>query len=89
MPEQPRFPPVVYVPTTVPDEAGQSQVEMAELSDGRIGLFCYSAMDRLAEYYRSDAPWVLMSVADLQAAYEQAPWDVLFLDRTPQQGDPS
>ena len=38
-------------------------------------------MDRLAEMYGTDVPWVLLSIADLQTAFESAPYDLLFLDR--------
>lgn len=80
------FPPVVYAPT-VPDDGdgdGQARLELIELVDGRRALFAYSALDRLAEFYRADAGWVLLTVADLQRAHEQVPYDVLFLDRRPQ-----
>lgn len=52
--------------------------------DGRTALFAYSALDRLAEFYRADAPWVLLSVTDLQRLHAESPYDLLFLDRRPQ-----
>lgn len=79
-----RFPPVVYVPTSPPDAEGQARLELIRLADGRTALFAYSAMDRLAEFYRADAPWVLLTVADLERAHRDSPYDVLFLDRRPQ-----
>lgn len=78
------FPPVVYVPTAPPDEAGETRLELAQLADGRIALFTYSAMDRLAEFYRADASWVLLTVADLQRLREESPYDLIYLDRRPQ-----
>lgn len=78
------FPPVVYVPTSLPDAQGQSRLELIKLADGRTALFVYSAMDRLADFYRADAPWVLLSVGDLERAHQESPYDVLFLDRRPQ-----
>lgn len=79
VPEQ-QLPPVVYAPTLV-DDAGADRIRMHEMSDGRIGLFVYSAIDRLAAQYGDDATWVLMTPAHLDAAYSASPFDMLFLDR--------
>lgn len=73
------IPPVVYAPTVVID--GATRVRMHELRDGRTALYVYSAIDRLQEQYGDDAPWVLLAATDLQAAYEQVPYDLLFVDR--------
>lgn len=75
------FPPVVYVPTSAADDHGQATLEMVELADGRRALFAYSAMDRLMSLHRSDAPWVLLTVADLERAHGEVAYDLLFLDR--------
>lgn len=73
------LPPVVYVPTMRgPD--GELRVEYQQLPDGRLGLFSYSAIDRLHDWYRPDSPWLLVDVADLQVLFESAPYDVLYLD---------
>ncbi|GAB2449942.1 hypothetical protein GCM10027062_33960 [Nocardioides hungaricus] len=80
----PRFPPVVYAPTTELAEGGEARLAMHPTSDGRIAVFVYSALDRLAEFYRADAPWVLLTVEDLQRAHDAAPYDLLFLDKRPQ-----
>lgn len=78
------FPPVVYAPTrSLPDEEGQIRLELMQLEDGRLALFVYSALDRLRDFYRADTPWVLLSVADLQLAYDAVPYDLLILDRRP------
>ena len=53
----------------------------SRLRDGRTALYVYSAIDRLQEQYGDDAPWVLLAATDLQAAYEQVPYDLLFVDR--------
>ena len=45
-----------------------------------------TALDRLADFYSPESPWVLLSVADLQAAHEQAPYDLLYLDKRPSTG---
>lgn len=79
-----KFPPVVYVPTTTPKGDDEARLELVELVDGRTALFAYSAMDRLDEFYRAGAPWVLLTVAQLQQLHEASPYDVLFLDRRPQ-----
>lgn len=73
------LPPVVYAPTI--DLDGSTRIRMHEMRDGRTALFVYSAIDRLQEQYGDDASWVLLSVNDLQRAFAQAPYDLLFLDR--------
>jgi hypothetical protein len=77
------FPPVVYAPTLDLPEQGQVALELIETNDGRTALFVYSALDRFVEYYSPSSPWVLLSVEDLQRAYEARPYDLLFLDRRP------
>lgn len=71
---------MVYAPTLV-DEGGANRLRMHEMSDGRIGLFVYSAIDRLAAQYGDDATWVLMTPAHLDAAFSASPFDLLFVDR--------
>lgn len=76
------FPPVVYAPTTaVADSEGVVRLETIATNDNRIALFVYSALDRLQEFYRADSPWALLSVEDLQRAYDASPYDLLFLDK--------
>jgi hypothetical protein len=78
------FPPVVYVPTTsLPDEDGQIRLETTRTNDGRTALFVYSALDRLHDFYAPESAWALLTVDDLQAAYDAEPYDLLFLDRRP------
>lgn len=77
--EQPTLPPVVYAPTFEFD--GVTRIRMHEMGDGRTALFVYSAIDRLQAQYGDDASWVLLSVGDLQRAFDQAPYDLLLLDR--------
>ena len=78
--DAPALPPVVYVPTMT-DEDGDNRLRMHELRDGRVALFVYSAIDRVEAQYGDGHPWALLSVPNLQTAYEQSPFDVLFLDR--------
>ena len=77
---QQQFPPVVYAPTvTAPGEP--VRLEMHHDADGRVVLFVYSALDRLDDMDGPGTPWVLLTVPELQAAYDEAPYDLLFLDR--------
>ena len=77
--DRPTLPPVVYAPTIELD--GATRVRMHEMRDGRTALFVYSAIDRLQDQYGDDAAWVLLSVGDLEKAFAQVPYDLLFLDR--------
>ena len=77
--DQPTLPPVVYAPTIELD--GATRVRMHQMRDGRTALFVYSAIDRLQDQYGDDAAWVLLSVGDLEKAFAQVPYDLLFLDR--------
>ncbi len=82
---RPPFPPVVYAPTREHADATQ-RLALHRAHDGRVALFVYSALDRLTDFYDAGCPWVLLSVADLQAAHEQAPYDLLYLDKRPSPG---
>ena len=75
-----QLPPVVYAPT-LSDDAGNTRIRMQRMPDGRVALFVYSALDRLADQYGEDSSWVLLRVPDLEAAYQDSPFDLLFLDR--------
>jgi hypothetical protein len=82
---QQRFPPVVYAPTvTAPGDP--VRLEMHHDATGRVVLFVYSALDRLDDMYGPGTPWVLLTVPELQAAHDQAPYDVLFLDHRIERG---
>lgn len=74
------FPPVVYVPTTSGEAAIDRQVEMRRDDQGRVILFCYSAIDRLRDMFRSDSSWVLLNVEELQRLHDLTPYDQLVLD---------
>ena len=80
MDRPPPLPPVVYAPTLTDDE-GNTRLRMHRMRDDRVALFVYSAIDRLQGQYGGDAPWVLLSVPDLQRAHEASPYDLLLLDR--------
>ncbi len=74
------MPPVVYAPT-LRDDTGRDRLRMHEMPDGRVGLYVYSALDRLEESYGEGASWVLMSVTHLEQAIAESPFDLLLLDR--------
>ena len=76
---QQNLPPVVYAPTIELD--GATRIRMHEMRDGLTALFVYSAIDRLQAQYGDDAPWVLLSVPDLERAHAQVRFDLLLLDR--------
>ena len=77
-----RFPPVVYAPVVeLPEEPGVQHLKMHTMADGRTAVFVYSALDRLVDLYGDGVPWVLVDVATLQRAHDQAPYDLLFLDQ--------
>lgn len=75
------MPPLVYVPTTGEDDVARRRVIFHELLDGRTALFAYSAIDRLHDFYRPDAHWVVFDVAGLQKIHDDKPYDVLFVDQ--------
>lgn len=81
----PDFPPVVYVPAR-PASGDQLEVELQLMTDGRRGLFCYSALDRLADLYVGAPAWLALTVEGLQSLHDESttPYDLIFLDRTPQ-----
>lgn len=74
------MPPVVYAPT-LNDDAGHDRLRMHEMPDGRVALYVYSAIDRLEREYGEGSPWALMSVAHLERAITESPFDLLLLDR--------
>ena len=63
------------------------RLELVETNDGRTALFVYSAIDRLHEFYRPDAPWALLTIEDLQRAHDDEPYDLVFLDMRPRPAD--
>lgn len=75
------MPPIVYVPTTGEQDVARRRVIYHELLDGRTALLVYSAVDRLHQFYRPDAHWVVFDVAGLQRLHDDKPYDVLFVDR--------
>ncbi|QZY28791.1 SAV_915 family protein [Nocardioides coralli] len=80
MDRPPPLPPVVYAPTLT-DADGNTRLHMHRMRDERVALFVYSAIDRLQAQYGEAAPWVLLTLADLERAHQAAPYDLLLLDR--------
>ena len=77
------LPPVLYVPTSPFAPDGRAHIAMTPLADGRMAVFAYSALDRLADLYAADAPWALLTIADLQRAHADVPFDLLLVDQQP------
>lgn len=70
----------MYAPTLTGDD-GNTRLRMQRMRDDRTALFVYSAIDRLQGVYGEQAPWVLLTVPDLERAHAAAPFDLLLLDR--------
>lgn len=74
------YPPVVYVPTVSGDD-GQMHVDLKRTKDGRVALFCYSAPDRLRDWYGGEAYAVVTTTEGLARIREDSPFDLLLLDK--------
>jgi hypothetical protein len=73
---------VVYAPVVeTPEDPGVQRLKGHVMADGRTALFVYSAIDRLVSLYGDNVPWVLVTVESLQAAFEEVPFDLVFLDQ--------
>lgn len=79
--EQLRLPPMVYVPcaSTEPTN-GELTFEMRQLSDGRLALPVYSALDRLVNSCGEAQPWAVVPSNRLDEASASAPFDIIALD---------
>jgi hypothetical protein len=76
------FPPVVYAPVIeTPEDPGVQRLKGHVMADGRTALFVYSAVDRLVTLYGDHVPWVLVTVESLQSAFDEVPYDLVFLDQ--------
>lgn len=76
------FPPVVYAPVVeTPEDPGVQRLKGHVMADGRTALFVYSAVDRLVTLYGDHVPWVLATVESLQSAFDEVPYDLVFLDQ--------
>ena len=78
--ERPQIPPVVYAPTPVDDD-GRTRIRMHRMRDDQVALFVYSALDRFEAQYGVGADWVLLTARHLERVYEEAPFDLLLVDR--------
>lgn len=81
---------MVYLPTRPVDEA-RVEIQVHEMVDGRRGLFCYSALDRLQDLHPAVPGWLAIDVAGLQRILDDDPdaYHLLFLDRAPRLVDRS
>lgn len=79
---RPRMPPVVYVPVMeLPEAPGVQHLKLHTMADGRTAVFAYSALDRMVSLYGDGVPWMLIDVPGLQRAFDQVPFDLVFVDR--------
>lgn len=70
-----------YVPTLTLATDDEVWLDLRRTNDGRTALFGYSTLDRLVRHCGPDRPWALLTVRQLQDAYEQAPYDLFFVDQ--------
>lgn len=79
--ERVALPPLVYVPcTSTKPMNGELTFEMRQLSDGRLALPVYSALDRLVNSCGESQPWAAVPSTRLDEASASAPFDVIALD---------
>jgi hypothetical protein len=50
------------------------------LSDGRLALVAYTALDRLVDGCGRDQPWVVIPAAKLDEIDQHQPYDLILLD---------
>lgn len=77
-----KLPPVVYVPCSgrpAPDD-GQLTIEFRQGPDGSTVLPVYTALDRLVRCCGEGQAWAVLSIDDLVAIDDQAPYDVIAID---------
>jgi len=73
---------MLYVPCTTPPLPGTDvlSLDFVQLTDGRMALPTYSALDRLIDGCGPDQPWVVLPSSKLEEIGESAPYDVILLD---------
>lgn len=80
---EPALPPVLYVPCEQSVPSGSDVVlELRQLTDGRLALLTYSALDRLVAACGDAQPWALIPTARLDEIAETVPYEVIALDLT-------
>lgn len=72
-------PPMLYLPVLEHPEHG-TVAAVRELSDGRLGLLAYTALDRLAAACGTGQPWMLISTSSLEQLLEIQRFDVVAFD---------
>ncbi len=55
---------------------------MIKLSDGRVALLAYTALDRLIDACGEEQPWMLATTESLQSLHAEKPFDLRLLDVT-------
>lgn len=74
------LPPMVYVPVTRFSGAGPTEIQLRQLSDGRIALLAYTALDRLARCLGDGQPWILVEMAQLAEVKKTTRHDLVLFD---------
>ncbi|GAB3604699.1 hypothetical protein GCM10027413_01080 [Conyzicola nivalis] len=73
------LPPMLYLPVLEHPEGGD-YAAVLELSDKRMGLLAYTALDRLADKCGVNQSWIVMSTSQLGRIKEAQPYDVVLFD---------
>ena len=74
------LPPFVYLPVAPGGAPDDAEVELRTLTDGRVALLAYSALDRLETCCGPHQPWRAFPTAVLDDIATQQPYDLVLLD---------
>ena len=74
------LPPVVYLPAGRLSGPEGPTVELRDLTDQRVALLAYTALDRLAECLGEQQPWLLFELDKLDEIRKQRHYDLLYFD---------
>ncbi|WP_022867440.1 SAV_915 family protein [Schaalia vaccimaxillae] len=71
---------MLYIPSSGTATSFGTEVELRRLTDGRIALLAYTALDRLADHCGPYQPWVLIPTDRLDEIERDQNFDVILLD---------
>ncbi|GAB3271948.1 hypothetical protein GCM10027456_60050 [Kineosporia babensis] len=74
------FPPIIYVPCGPARNDNELEVDLRLMSDGRLALPVYSAMDRLVAKCGPGQPWRVFFSTDLERIRLATGFDMIVLD---------
>lgn len=77
---RPVMPPMLYVPVRNPAVRKEMVIDFLRLSDGRIALAAYTALDRLVRGCGERQPWAMIPTSALGEIDKYQPYDVVLLD---------